>query len=374
MRKACLHFVRVPDGGRPMPEWQFKQHTTKKGQKIWYGRSYQPVRGEDGEIRYRQVERSTGTASIAEARQRAREFDLQYAEVASRPVPQQSAVSRELTFADCVGTYIKSGNGGQFLEPIVCVIGLKLAKDINQDDCLDVVALVYPNAKPSTTNRQVWTPISAVLRFCGFTPNLKRPKGHDKLPTIDRTAIPPENWIMAVLPHLSPKLRALMLLINLHGLRISEALRRTPADVDPRRWTLTLPDTKGGVPAMIKLSDPVIEALKEYDWRAGNWLFGTCLRWNVNRDLKKACDKAGVQRYGTHRIGRHSFATRLLEDGKSLPYLKKAGRWSTLKAVERYSHLAKSEVDDEVREMAKRWHEGRQQSEVVPIGKKRTSG
>jgi integrase len=72
--------------------------------------------------------------------------------------------------------------------------------------------------------------------------------------------------------------RALLLLISLHGLRISEAARRTPADVDPKRWTLTLPNTKDGSPYVIQLSRPVIDALMAYDWRGGKWLFGTSER------------------------------------------------------------------------------------------------
>jgi hypothetical protein len=57
-----------------------------------------------------------------------------------------------------------------------------------------------------------------------------------------------------------------------------------------------------------------------------------------------------------------------------LSYLKKAGRWGSLKAVERYSHLAKSEVDEEARDAGKRWHESRKAGEVVPLRKKHESG
>jgi integrase len=371
-----------------MSNWTFRTHTTASGQKIYYARSRQPVRNpKTGKVTHKPVERSSRTSSIQEARELTREFDKEYHEAAYNSKEEAARIEDVFTFADAVGVYVKSGNPGAYLDRLLPIIGLKAAKDIDQEDCLEVVARLYPNCKASTTNRQVWTPISAVLRFCDLHPALKRPKGHDRQPTIDRTSIPPDGWYSAVLPHLSLTRRALMLLISLHGLRISEAIERKPSDLDLRRGTLTLPNTKDGKPYTIRLADPVLDAIKAMlaerkrvnldraakgkSAIAPKWLFGTCQRSNISRDFRKACEKAGVPTFGTHRIGRHSFATRILEDGKSLPYLKKAGRWSTLKAVERYSHLAKSEVDDEVKEMAKRWHEGREAVEIVPISSKR---
>lgn len=275
-----------------------------------------------------------------------------------------------MTFADAVGIYIESGNSTKFLAPIVKVIGLKPARDVDQSDCLQVAREVYPERTAATVNRQVFTPICAVLRFVGIAPVLKRPKGHDALPTVDKTELPPDGWFDVVLEHLSPKNRALMLLIYLHGLRIGEALKRKPDDLDPKRWTLALSPTKDGKPYTIKLSEPVIDAIKAYDWRKGKWLFGTKERSNVSRDFRKACEKANVRTYGTHKIGRHSFAANVLAEGKSLPYLMQAGRWASLKAVARYAHLAKSEVDDEVRSLGKKWRERSKTAAVVPLRKK----
>lgn len=354
-----------------MPNWTFRRKTQKDGQRIWYARSTQPVRGADGKIGYRAVERSTRTSSIQEAREVARQLDLAFAEEANKPAPETPKASKgTMTFADAVGIYIESGYPTKFLAPIVQVIGLLPAKDIEQSDCLRVAREVYPGRTAATINRQVFTPISAVLRFVGLAPVLKRPHGHDALPTVDKAELPTDGWYDAVLEHLSPPKRALMLLISLHGLRIGEALNRKPSDVDPKRWTLLLQKTKDGNPYTIKLSEPVIDALKAYEWRKGKWLFGTKERSNINRDFAKACAKANVQTYGTHKIGRHSFAANVLAEGKSLPYLMQAGRWASLKAVARYAHLAKSEVDEEVRTLGKKWHEGRKSGAVVPMRKK----
>jgi integrase len=355
-----------------MSNWTFRQKTRKKdGAEVWYCRSWQSVRGEDGVVRRVQIERSIQTVSKSEARERAREFTAEFVEALSRPVPEKKTAKQTLTFADAVGQYIETGGSKRYLEPIVRLIGLMPAADVDQPTCLDVVGRLYPNCTAATTNRQVWTPINAVLRFVDIRAPLKRPKGHDRLPTVDKAALPTDGWFDAVSEHLAPSKRALLLLISLHGLRISEAARRTPADVDPKRWTLTLPNTKDGSPYVIQLSRPVIDALMAYDWRGGKWLFGTSERGNIDRDLRKACAKAGVEPYGSHKIGRHSFAAKILEEGKSLPYLKQAGRWKSLKAVERYAHLAQSEVNDEVREFGAKWHAQRKAGEIIQISSKR---
>jgi integrase len=184
---------------------------------------------------------------------------------------------------------------------------------------------------------------------------LIRPKGHDKAPKLET---PDEEWFNAVLPELTPEIRACVLLITLHGLRIAEAIERIPADVD-QGWRLSIPDTKTGEPVCIPLSRPVIVAIKDIpDWRHKRWLFGTCHRSNIARSIRKACVRAGVRTYGTHCIGRHSFSVRVLRHGKSVKFLMSAGRWKTAKMpMTRYGHLERSEVNEAVLEIAAEWQD-----------------
>jgi integrase len=115
----------------------------------------------------------------------------------------------------------------------------------------------------------------------------------------------------------------------------------------------------------------VIDAIKEIPrWRSQRWLFGTCHRSNISRDFAKAADAAGVERFGTHAIGRHSFATRILRDGRSLKFLKDAGRWKTIKMpATRYGHLEQSEVADGVSDLAERWSESSSPDKVIKMKK-----
>jgi Phage integrase family len=46
-------------------------------------------------------------------------------------------------------------------------------------------------------------------------------------------------------------------------------------------------------------------------------------------DLKRACKRAGLPHTSPHRIGRHSFAARILGAGHSLKVLQEAGGWDS---------------------------------------------
>ena len=83
--------------------------------------------------------------------------------------------------------------------------------------------------------------------------------------------MPDDAWFALVLPQLSPQVRALVLLLTLHGLRVGEALARIPADLDTTQqpWNLHIPDTKTGEPAIIELSARVsVERLRQHLFQA----------------------------------------------------------------------------------------------------------
>jgi integrase len=234
-----------------------------------------------------------------------------------------------------------------------------------------------PGCSPATINRHIFTPITSVMSFAARAKMcapvvLLRPKGHDKAPKLET---PSEEWFNVVLPRLSPQVRACVLAITLHGLRIAEAIERTPEDLDPKTWRLSIPDTKTGDPVDMPLSKPVIEAVREM-WTEQRredaerkaegkpplrrkWLFGTCHRSNIRRAVNAACKDAGVPTYGLHAIGRHSFSVRVLKDGKSVKFLMAAGRWKSPKMpMVRYGHLERSEVNEAVLEIASKWEDG----------------
>lgn len=336
----------------------FRRKTKKDGSVTYTWRGKVPYRTSSGAIEWKCVERGTGAGTLAAARARADQIAREYHEQIHLPLAD---ISDAPTFADAVIAYVKNGGERKFLARILERIGNMPVGEVgqSQDTVNDLVDVLMPGCKASTVNRRIFTPILAVCNFAAkigmcHPPKLARPKGHAKVTPID---IPDDAWFNAVLPLLSEKMRAAVLLITLHGLRISEALERRPSDLNWERGELMIPDTKTGDPALVKLAPAVLDAIDDIpDWRGQNWLFGTRSPGNFYNSLTKACKKAGIRSYGSHAIGRHSFATRILRAGKSLKFLKEAGRWKTITMpAMRYGHLEVSEVNQAVNELAEEW-------------------
>jgi integrase len=347
----------------------FRKHQTKDGRTVYFWRGKVPVKEPDGSVVWRDAERSTKSSSLAGAREAARRIEAEYHERAGRPLEEVN----EHSFADAALAYMKSGGERTYLAPILELIGKRQLTEITQEVVQEVVDRLKPGCASATINRSIFTPVLSVLNYAAKVkmappPSIVRPKGHDKAPKLET---PDEAWFNAVLPELAPTVRACVLVITLHGLRIAEAIERTPADLDTNGWRLTIPDTKVGEPVVVSLSEPVIEAIKAIPkWREQKWLFGTCHRSNIARDIKKACKRVGVRSYGTHCIGRHSFSVRVLREGKSLKFLMSAGRWKTAKMpMVRYGHLERSEVAEEVNQIASKWGKSEKSAKLVRLKK-----
>src|SRR5262249_33518554 len=121
--------------------------------------------------------------------------------------------------------------------------------------------------------------------------------------------------------------RALLLFLSFIGARNSEVCRVKDLDIDWQRRTVLLPKTKGD-PRQVPLPPMVYEAILPL--RGRDPLFGCKDRWALNRSVTRACKRAGVARITSHKIGRHSFAARLLGQGITggLKGLQQAGGWS----------------------------------------------
>jgi integrase len=184
-----------------------------------------------------------------------------------------------------------------------------------------------------------------VLRLSGVRPDFKLPRIERKLPRI-----PTEEWFDTLLPHCDNQLAALLVFITLTGRRISEALQA----IDNGDGTATIGRAKNGKPVLVAVPDLCRDLLGA--GARGERLFTYGDRHNVYRALRPACKRAGVPYYGTHSLGRHAFATRLLKEGWSVKHVATAGGWATPRMVlERYGHVEHSEVAEDVRRVGEEW-------------------
>jgi integrase len=92
------------------------------------------------------------------------------------------APSGGLTFLAATVAYMKAGGDRTFLGPIIEYDGAYAIRDkpvetIVQQDLDHIADALYPNNTPQSRNRQVYTPIIAVLHRAGVEHRFKRPKG-----------------------------------------------------------------------------------------------------------------------------------------------------------------------------------------------------
>jgi len=185
---------------------------------------------------------------------------------------------RDRTFAEAAIGYMKREDGerkylGKVLKaPVVfegksLLFGSMLLKDIDQEIIDDLAVTLYPDAKASTRNRQVYTPVSYVMTWAsdqkawqfshGRVRRPRQPKGR-----LDwRTPEHIEWWLKRA----DGPLRSLLIAYVGTGARASELLNLDWQDVTPalHRISLWEDDTKSGQARGVDLQMRVRSALPQ---------------------------------------------------------------------------------------------------------------
>ncbi len=138
-------------------------------------------------------------------------------------------------------------------------------------------------------------------------------------------------------------------LLLLTGCRKGEILNLRWDEVDLEARELRLPDTKVG-PRTIALSREAAEMLAALPRVEGNPFVipgkvgGRPMR-NLNDPWDEVCRRAGLKDVRLHDC-RHSFASRALALGESLPMIGRLLGHAQVETTARYAHLAKDSVHD----------------------------
>jgi integrase len=161
----------------------------------------------------------------------------------------------------------------------------------------------------------------------------------------------------------SGRFRAILTLIHHCGLRVGEAVRLRPSDIDSARGVIRIIDGKGGKNREVPIAPAMIERLRLF-WRAHrnpHWLFpGVGRGWkdrchslaaamaesthpmsvsSVQNAMRMAVASCGLKKNATCHTLRHSFATHLLEGGVSIRQVSDYLGHSTLQSTLIYLHL-----------------------------------
>jgi site-specific recombinase XerD len=144
------------------------------------------------------------------------------------------------------------------------------------------------------------------------------------------------------------KQRVILLTIYATGLRVSEAVRLRPEDIDSQRMVIQVRSGKGAKDRLVPLSPLLLDALRQY-WRIvrpQGWLFpgdrplAPLNRATVSRTCRMAALAAGLSKRVTPHLLRHSFATRLVELGTDLHTIQQILGHSRIGTTSLYTHVS----------------------------------
>jgi integrase/recombinase XerD len=143
------------------------------------------------------------------------------------------------------------------------------------------------------------------------------------------------------------KHRAILTTIYSGGLRLGEAIKLKPSDIDGERMTILVRQGKGNKDRYTVLGEKTLELLRLYykAYRPGEWLFPSkdpaqpLSGSSVQRVFKKALHRAGIRKKASVHTLRHSFATHLLESGTDLYHIQRLLGHTTAKTTSLYLHI-----------------------------------
>jgi len=292
----------------------------KRGEIYWYS----------GTVAGRRLRGSTGTTNkeIAEQianRIEAREF--------KRDLHGPESVLR---FSDAAAAYARAGKSTRFLTRLLDYWKETLIKDITAGTIRQAAIDLYPKASAATRNRQVIVPTQAVINHCAELEQcpiirVKRFKVEKK----EKTPATWE-WVQQFAKHNKPHLGALAMFMFLTGARISEALAVTWKDINLRKRTVLIRQTKIGEERTAHLPTPLFVALANLPRDRKPFLYDR--RNGLHELWVRACKRAGVEVLLFHAC-RHGFATAMLHAGYDPVTVAKRGGWKSARHVfETYGH------------------------------------
>lgn len=257
------------------------------------------------------------------------------------------------TFASAVEAYWDAGGEPRFLASLNEWFGETLLKNIDQITLDTAAKEIYPNATPATRNRQVYTPVIAILAHAGIATKFRRPKGAQGNARVAFLE-PEQAWrLLDAAEAIDPEMAVLMTFCLYTGSRASEALKLQCEDVALKDSTAYVGKTKNGDPRAVHLPKPLLVALANHP--RGLDRTGKLFHWDKANPkssmafyglLKEIYAKAGVDPKGAPvHILRHTYATWMRRFANADERdLMDTGAWRDRDSVVRYTHTHVSDA------------------------------
>ena len=165
----------------------------------------------------------------------------------------RSTEPAKATFLSAAVAYMQAGGERSFIEPILKSWGARPLETIDQVAIDTLANQLYPDAEASTRNRQVYTPVSAILKHVGIDRKIKRPKGAYGNQRTFWLKPDATFALLGAATAIDPEFGIFCTLLNYTGLRLSEALGLQCDQVDLSREFAYVPETKTGAPRAVYL-------------------------------------------------------------------------------------------------------------------------
>jgi integrase len=311
-----------------------------------------------GTLRRIRVEESTGTSD----RRAAEEILIKReAEILEQSIHGRRATA---TFAAAALSYLEQGGSKRFTAPVIRHFGILPLARVDQDALDQGAKKVYPNASPSTRNRQFYAIASSILHHAAK-------RGWCPPPIIERPPTPPGRirWLKideadSLITACSDHLRPLVIFMLYTGARTGEALWLDWRDVDLNRAHVQFPKTKNGdargvglhpraVAALANLKGRTSEVFRRPDGKpysrprnANDTSAGT----RIKTAFKAACRRAGIVDFHPHDC-RHTWATWHYQENRDIGGLMKLGGWKSERMVMRYAHVNVGELQHTINKL-----------------------
>jgi len=280
----------------------------------------------------------TGSLAGERIRTSARTADRDAAEALARKIETDARKAAEfgpeavLTFGAAVGLYLDAGKPERYLAPLFAQWENRLVRDIKPGNVHDLARLLYPKAGMATLNRQVLTPVQAVINHAAERglcqpvrlKRFKAPKPVRRVASME--------WLDAFIAAANPRIGALALFMAMTGARLSNAIDLLWSNVDLSTGTGLIPKTKNGDPVEVVLPPRLVLALGALEGREGK-VFGYKTRQSIQTAWKSAEKRAGIEHVPPHDAGRRLFATQMLQGGVDPVTTAKAGGWKSARMV-----------------------------------------
>lgn len=249
------------------------------------------------------------------------------------------------TFAEAALSYLRTGGDARFLKPLTDHFTVTPMQLIGQVEIDEAAQVIYPSASQATRNRQVYTPMSAIMQHAGYGTRLRRPKGAQGETRTEWMTQEQAEKLLNAAEEQDLEFRVFLALLCYTGLRLSEALAIETRWLDLKQSTLFIPKTKNDDARAVHVPQSLKAELARHPrgLKRDDYLFRFKKNGRLYTLMRKAKTKAGLPDVTFHTC-RHTWATWMRRYAKlDTKGLVGTGAWKDEKSASRYAHVVVTE-------------------------------